>query len=200
MAQPPQAAPVVTPQTAEAKPTTAPIHQMPQALSKPYTEQRQRPIPNKVSGISVSIRQPKPTQPTAATATATTKQEQPPQNEPFDETKLNFCWQQYVAAMPKEQTAMAKRMQIMRLNLRGGTQAEVEVNNEIVSKELAVLLPDVQACLQKELKNNQLNINIKMVVMQQEDLAVGPREKFGVMELKNPALRDLKNLFKLELS
>ena len=88
----------------------------------------------------------------------------------------------------------------MRLNLRGGTQAEVEVNNEIVSKELAALLPDVQACLQKELKNNQLKINIKMVVMQQEDLAVAPREKFGVMEQKNPALRDLKNLFKLELS
>lgn len=200
VAQPSQAAPVVTPQTAEAKPTTAPIHQMPQALSKPYTEQRQRPIPNKVSGISVSIKQPKPTQPTATTATATISQEQPPQNEPFDETKLNFCWQQYVAAMPKEQTAMAKRMQIMRLNLRGGTQAEVEVNNEIVSKELAALLPDVQACLQKELKNNQLKINIKMVVMQQEDLAVGPREKYGVMEQKNPALRDLKNLFKLELS
>lgn len=192
VAQQPQAAqPVVPQQTTNTPPVATPVH----------AETPKRQPTGKLSKFSVSIKQSMKSEPTPASTTSSAMpQVDAPKNEPFDESKLNFLWQQYVAAMPQEQVAMARRMQTMHLKLGANFVAEVEVNNEIVYKELAAYLPTVQSHLQQRLSNNLLKITIKLSVTQQDEIIITPRQKFTAMAKKNPALADLKNLFQLELS
>lgn len=202
VAQQPQAAqPVVPQQTTNTPPVATPVHKAPASLTQANAETPKRQPTGKLSKFSVSIKQSMKSEPTPASTTSSAMpQVDAPKNEPFDESKLNFLWQQYVAAMPQEQVAMARRMQTMHLKLGANFVAEVEVNNEIVYKELAAYLPTVQSHLQQRLSNNLLKITIKLSVTQQNEIIVTPRQKFTAMAKKNPALADLKNLFQLELS
>ena len=202
VAQQPQAAqPVVPQQTPHTSPVATPVHKVPASLTQANAEAPKRQPTGKLSKFSVSIKQSMKSEPTPASTTSSAMpQVDAPKNEPFDESKLNFLWQQYVAAMPQEQVAMARRMQTMHLKLGANFVAEVEVNNEIVYKELAAYLPTVQSHLQQRLSNNLLKISIKLSVTQQDEIIITPRQKFTAMAKKNPALADLKNLFQLELS
>lgn len=202
VAQQPQAAqPVVPQQTTNTPPVATPVHKAPASLAQANAEAPKRQPTGKLSKFSVSIKQSMKSESTPASTTSSAMpQVDAPKNEPFDESKLNFLWQQYVAAMPQEQVAMARRMQTMHLKLGANFVAEVEVNNEIVYKELAAYLPTVQSHLQQRLSNNLLKISIKLSVTQQDEIIITPRQKFTAMAKKNPALADLKNLFQLELS
>ena len=202
VAQQPQAAqPVVPQQTPHTSPVVTPVHKAPVSLAQANAEAPKRQPTGKLSKFSVSIKQSMKSEPTPASTTSSdVPQVDTPKNEPFDESKLNFLWQQYVAAMPQEQVAMARRMQTMHLKLGANFVAEVEVNNEIVYKELAGYLSTVQSHLQQRLSNNLLKITIKLSITQQDEIIITPRQKFTAMAKKNPALADLKNLFQLELS
>ena len=86
----------------------------------------------------ISIKRPKAEEEVknTATATITPQTAQPEEDYIFNERDLNYYWQEYAGRMPKEQVAIAKRMQNMRITLINDTTFEAVVDNEIVAKDL----------------------------------------------------------------
>lgn len=95
-----------------------------------------------MSSLGVSIKNPQRDQ--AAQNTAKTNvaqvQTQPEEDFIFNDRDLNYYWQEYAGQLPKEQVAIAKRMQVIRpVLLNNSTTFEVVVDNEIAAKDFTEL-------------------------------------------------------------
>ena len=117
----------------------------------------------------------------------------------FNERDLNYYWQEYAGRMPKEQVAIAKRMQNMRITLINDTTFEAVVDNEIVAKEFTGMIPTLQNYLRTRLKNRKVTMTVRISAPTEKVRAYGRVEKFQMMAQKNSALLQLKEEFGLEL-
>ncbi|NDV83614.1 DNA polymerase III subunit gamma/tau [Bacteroides sp. 51] len=130
------------------------------------------------------------------------QQQQAPVQErdfPFDESELNFYWQEFAALLPQEHTAMAMRMQNMRVKLTDKVTFEVVLDNEYVVKEFMPLRPNIIAHLRKQLRNRQVNMTVRISEATEKKMPIGKVERFQAMAQKNEALLQLKEVFGLEL-
>lgn len=120
----------------------------------------------KMSGLGVSIKRPKAAEEeeeTKSTTTTTAQQAaQPEEDYIFNERDVNYYWQEYAGRMPKEQVAIAKRMQNMRVTLLNDTTFEAVVDNEIVSKEFTAMIPHLQEYLRARLKNRKVTMTVRI--------------------------------------
>ena len=97
-------------------------------------EEKKIPV-MKMSGLGVSIKRPhieEEQRNPSSNSTAAHQAAQPEEDYIFNERDLNYYWQEYAGRMPKEQVAIAKRMQNMRITLINDTTFEAVVDNEIV--------------------------------------------------------------------
>ena len=118
-------------------------------ISSISKEERKIPV-MKMSSLGVSIKNPQRDQ--AAQNTAKTNvaqvQTQPEEDFIFNDRDLNYYWQEYAGQLPKEQVAIAKRMQVIRpVLLNNSTTFEVVVDNEIAAKDFTALIPELQTYL-----------------------------------------------------
>ena len=130
------------------------------------------------------------------------QQQQAPVQErdfPFDESELNFYWQEYAALLPQEHTAMAMRMQNMRVKLTDKVTFEVVFDNDYVVKEFMPLRSSIIAHLRKQLRNRQVNFTVRVSEATEKKMPIGKVERFQAMAQKNEALLELKEAFGLEL-
>ena len=105
---------------------------------------------------------------------------------------MNYYWQEYAGRMPKEQVAIAKRMQNMRITLINDTTFEAVVDNEIVAKEFTGMIPTLQNYLRTRLKNRKVTMTVRISAPTEKVRAYGRVEKFQMMAQKNSALLQLK--------
>ena len=155
----------------------------------------------KMSGLGVSIKRPKVEEEVTNTATATITPQtaQPEEDYIFNERDINYYWQEYAGRMPKEQVAIAKRMQNMHVTLLNATTFEAVVDNEIVAKEFISMTPQLQEYLRTRLKNRKVTMSVRISTPTEQVRAYGRVEKFQMMVQKNNALLQLKDEFGLEL-
>ena len=109
-------------------------------------EEKKIPV-MKMSGLGVSIKRPhieEEQRNPSSNPTAAHQAAQPEEDYIFNERDLNYYWQEYAGRMPKEQVAIAKRMQNMRITLINDTTFEAVVDNEIVAKEFTGMIPTLQ--------------------------------------------------------
>ena len=163
-------------------------------------EERKVPV-MKMSSLGVSIKNPQRDQ-TAQNATVAhvPRVQQPEQDSNFNERDLNYYWQEYAGQLPKEQVAIAKRMQVLRpVLLNNSTTFEIVVDNEIAAKDFTALIPELQDYLRGRLKNSKVVMTVRVSAPTETVRAVGRVEKFQMMSQKNQALMQLKEEFGLEL-
>lgn len=89
-------------------------------------EEKKIPV-MKMSGLGVSIKRPhieEEQRNPSSNPTAAHQAAQPEEDYIFNERDLNYYWQEYAGRMPKEQVAIAKRMQNMRITLINDTTFE----------------------------------------------------------------------------
>ena len=134
-----------------------------------------------------------------ATATITPQTAQTEEDYIFNERDINYYWQEYAGRMPKEQVAIAKRMQNMHVTLLNATTFEAVVDNEIVAKEFISMTPQLQEYLRTRLKNRKVTMSVRISTPTEKVRAYGRVEKFQMMVQKNNALLQLKDEFGLEL-
>ena len=196
-----QTAPATTPVTNTAATTTNSVpHTTPTAILLAQGKEEKKVPVMKMSGLGVSIKRPKAEEETKSTTTTTAQQAaQPEEDYIFNERDVNYYWQEYAGRMPKEQVAIAKRMQNMRVTLLNDTTFEAVVDNEIVSKECTAMIPHLQEYLRARLKNRKLTMTVRISAPTEKVHAYGRVEKFQMMVQKNDALLQLKNEFGLEL-
>lgn len=220
-AQQPQATPAASPQqavaqstqpTAAANKTPRPVNTQNNTAATAHTtptavlmaqgrEEKKIPV-MKMSGLGISIKRPHVEEgPKSATPLppATQQAAQPEEDYIFNERDLNYYWQEYAGRMPKEQVAIAKRMQNMHVTLTQGTTFEAVVDNEIVAKEFTALIPTLQEYLRARLKNRKITMTVRISAPTEKVRAYGRVEKFQMMAQKNNALLQLKEAFGLEL-
>ena len=163
-------------------------------------EERKIPV-MKMSSLGVSIKNPQRDQTTQNTVTThVPRVQQPEQDSNFNERDLNYYWQEYAGQLPKEQVAIAKRMQVLRpVLLNNSTTFEIVVDNEIAAKDFTALIPELQDYLRGRLKNSKVVMTVRVSAPTETVRAVGRVEKFQMMSQKNQALMQLKEEFGLEL-
>ena len=196
-----QTAPATTPVTNTTATTTHSVpHTTPTAILLAQGKEEKKVPVMKMSGLGVSIKRPKAEEETKSTTTTTAQQAaQPEEDYIFNERDVNYYWQEYAGRMPKEQVAIAKRMQNMRVTLLNDTTFEAVVDNEIVSKEFTAMIPHLQEYLRARLKNRKVTMTVRISAPTEKVHAYGRVEKFQMMVQKNDALLQLKNEFGLEL-
>ena len=163
-------------------------------------EERKVPV-MKMSSLGVSIKNPQRDQAAQnATVAHVPRVQQPEQDSNFNERDLNYYWQEYAGQLPKEQVAIAKRMQVLRpVLLNNSTTFEIVVDNEIAAKDFTALSPELQDYLRVRLKNSKVVMTVRVSAPTETVRAVGRVEKFQMMSQKNQALMQLKEEFGLEL-
>ena len=163
-------------------------------------EERKVPV-MKMSSLGVSIKNPQRDQAAQnATVAHVPRVQQPEQDTNFNERDLNYYWQEYAGQLPKEQVAIAKRMQVLRpVLLNNSTTFEIVVDNEIAAKDFTALIPELQDYLRGRLKNSKVVMTVRVSAPTETVRAVGRVEKFQMMSQKNQALMQLKEEFGLEL-
>ena len=163
-------------------------------------EERKVPV-MKMSSLGVSIKNPQRDQAAQnATVAHVPRVQQPEQDSNFNERDLNYYWQEYAGQLPKEQVAIAKRMQVLRpVLLNNSTTFEIVVDNEIAAKDFTALIPELQDYLRVRLKNSKVVMTVRVSAPTETVRAVGRVEKFQMMSQKNHALMQLKEEFGLEL-
>ena len=168
----------------------------------PSVAQEERKVPvMKMSSLGVSIKNPQRDQAAQnATVAHVPRVQQPEQDSNFNERDLNYYWQEYAGQLPKEQVAIAKRMQVLRpVLLNNSTTFEIVVDNEIAAKDFTALIPELQDYLRGRLKNSKVVMTVRVSAPTETVRAVGRVEKFQMMSQKNQALMQLKEEFGLEL-
>ena len=164
-------------------------------------EEKKIPV-MKMSGLGVSIKRPhieEEQRTPSSNPPAAHQAAQPEEDYIFNERDLNYYWQEYAGRMPKEQVAIAKRMQNMRITLINDTTFEAVVDNEIVAKEFTGMIPTLQNYLRTRLKNRKVTMTVRISAPTEKVRAYGRVEKFQMMAQKNSALLQLKEEFGLEL-
>lgn len=163
-------------------------------------EERKVPV-MKMSSLGVSIKNPQRDQAAQnATVAHVPRVQQPEQDSNFNERDLNYYWQEYAGQLPKEQVAIAKRMQVLRpVLLNNSTTFEIVVDNEIAAKDFTALIPELQDYLRGRLKNSKVVMTVRVSAPTETVRAVGRVEKFQMMSQKNQVLMQLKEEFGLEL-
>jgi DNA polymerase-3 subunit gamma/tau len=170
-------------------------------ISSISKEERKIPV-MKMSSLGVSIKNPQRDQAAQNTAknNVAQVQTQPEEDFIFNDRDLNYYWQEYAGQLPKEQVAIAKRMQVIRpVLLNNSTTFEVVVDNEIAAKDFTALIPELQTYLRGRLKNSKVAMTVRVSEPTETVRAVGRVEKFQMMAQKNQALMQLKDEFGLEL-
>ena len=168
----------------------------------PSVAKEERKVPVlKMSSLGVSIKNPQRDQAAQnATVAHVPRVQQPEQDSNFNERDLNYYWQEYAGQLPKEQVAIAKRMQVLRpVLLNNSTTFEIVVDNEIAAKDFTALIPELQDYLRGRLKNSKVVMTVRVSAPTETVRAVGRVEKFQMMSQKNQALMQLKEEFGLEL-
>lgn len=166
------------------------------------TAKEERKIPvMKMSSLGVSIKNPQRDQVSQnATTTYVPKVQQPEEDFMFNDRDLNYYWQEYAGQLPKEQDALAKRMQMLRpALLNNSTTFEVVVDNEFAAKDFTALIPELQDYLRGRLKNSKVMMTVRVSEATETVRPVGRVEKFQMMAQRNQALMQLKDEFGLEL-
>lgn len=198
----PQAVPTVAPSTGTTATTAnTASHATPTSILLAQGKEEKKIPVIKMSGLGVSIKRPKAEEEVknTATATITPQTAQPEEDYIFNERDINYYWQEYAGRMPKEQVAIAKRMQNMHITLLNATTFEAVVDNEIVAKEFISMTPQLQEYLRTRLKNRKVTMSVRISTPTEKVRAYGRVEKFQMMVQKNNALLQLKDEFGLEL-
>ena len=181
-----------------------PVHATPTAVLLAQGKEEKKIPVTQMSKLGISIKRPRQEEEkkeitTPSSNTSTTSTSQPVDDYIFNERDVNYYWQEYAGQMPKEQVAIAKRMQNMHLNLLNDTTFEAVVDNEIVAKEFTGMIPVIQDYLRNRLKNRKVTMTVRISAPTEKVRAYGRVEKFQMMAQKNQALLQLKDEFGLEL-
>lgn len=122
------------------------------------------------------------------------------ENAPVTEEQLVFYWHEFANLLPREETAIAKRMKIMQPKLTDSDHFEVTVNNEQVKVFMMQMAPKIENHMQNRLQHRNLTMTVRVAEAETVTKVYTKGEQFQNMAKKNPNLLKLKEAFGLELA
>lgn len=177
----------------------------PQSNPLPENEDSKPKIPKlKMGQLGLSIRKPAGTvaEPAVDTRAYTSRSTDPPvqENAPITAEQLMFYWHEFANLLPREESAIAKRMKIMRPQMTDKDHFEIVVQNEQVKVFMQQIAPRIESHLQRQLHHKTLGMQITVAEAENAAKGYSKAEHFQNMAKKNPNLLRLKEIFDLELT
>ena len=151
--------------------------------------------PTAASGLPTAVTSA--AQPSAAVVAPV---EAPVEDLPVSDDGVRICWKKFAATLPKEQNAMAGRLQILRPLLKENLVVEVPVDNRMVADDVRAIRPQLEEFLRRELQNSHISINVIIEEVKSARKILSRVEQYQTIEQHNPAVRKLKELLDLDLS
>lgn len=118
----------------------------------------------------------------------------------FDKNALYYQWHRYAALLPREQSAVAGRMKNMEPIIGENWQVDVPVENAQVIGYMETLKDDLLHHLRTQLHNGKITLNFRLMERKEQKRAYGRKEQFAAMLKKSAELRELTEIFGLELA
>ena len=116
------------------------------------------------------------------------------------EDGVRICWKQYASTLPKEHSALAGRLQIIRPALNDDLTITVTTDNRMVASDILGMRRQIEDYLRQQLQNRKLTINVVVEETKTVHHIYSRVEQFQILEQRNPALRKLKEALDLDLS
>lgn len=196
-------APTTTPQS-----TATPATPAPQPASS--TASPAAPTPHKTTApqpagrlrqtVSLAALLHKPTP--APKAQATVAAAEAPENygnKPIDPDRLGYYWLRFASELPRDDAALAGRMQNLRPTLLDGNVIEVAVDNPMVLRDFNVMKPRLTEFFRRECGNGDLIFSFRLSEADETQRAYSRRDIFQDMVTKNPAVAILAKELQLEV-
>lgn len=118
----------------------------------------------------------------------------------FNERDLNVYWREYAQQLPIDEKANASRMLNIIPKLVNDTTFEIGVDNDMVEKNMNLLLPSIQDYLRKCLHNRKITMQVRLLKAKETVRAYSHVERFQLMSQKNPKILKLREALELDLS
>ena len=118
---------------------------------------------------------------------------------PVSEDGVRICWKQFASTLPKEESAMAGRLTIIRPSL-DGLVINVVIDNRMVATDIRAMQPRIEEYLRRQLQNKGLSLNIVLEETQTTHRIYSRVEQYQMLEERNPVVRRLKEALDLDLS
>ncbi|WP_028904188.1 MULTISPECIES: DNA polymerase III subunit gamma/tau [unclassified Prevotella] len=118
----------------------------------------------------------------------------------FTQTDLEFQWMSMCNRMPKNLSGIATRMKNMNPMISEFPTIELVVDNELIKQEIENIQKSVAKTLQIYLRNNQIELTVRVAEQKEKPKILSRREQYEVMAEKNPAVAHLQQAFDLELA
>ena len=119
---------------------------------------------------------------------------------PVSEDGVRICWKQFASALPKEESAMAGRLMIIRPSLKDGLVVNVVIDNRMVASDIRAMQPRIEGYLRRQLQNKGLSLNIVLEESQTTHRIYSRVEQYQILEKRNPVVGKLKEALDLDLS
>lgn len=117
-----------------------------------------------------------------------------------DSTSFLIAWKEFVSQMPKNDTAIAQRMNVIEPEtVDEGRTFEIIADNPMIMEQLNRYVPSVLQYIRKRLLCPSLNIKVRQRKMEDRKRALNHAEQLQVMCQQNHALQILKDALQLEI-
>ena len=126
----------------------------------------------------------------------------PVESTPVDAAELLIQWQAFILTMPREETAIAQRMRIMQPAVADPATGALKltVDNDEVAQMMKEILPRVTCYLRHHLHNDRIALDLSVAEPSQPQMHVyDKRSHLNHLINLNPVLKDLQEVFRLEL-
>ena len=120
-------------------------------------------------------------------------------DKPFTNEELIAGWKNYADILPEERQQLKNTIITCNPQPVSDNLFEVVVFNQGQMNELTAEVENMLQFLYKTLENNQFKISVRERERDETRKIYGKSEQFAIMQEKNPALTQLKDLFGLEL-
>jgi DNA polymerase-3 subunit gamma/tau len=164
-----------------------------EGMSSPTASAASRPLP-KLRRVSLRSK----TQATTGAANAAV-QEVEIGEDAFTQEALRIHWFEYVDQLPREETALAARMQNTFPDLKENCAFEIKVNSQRIADDLNHLRGDLEGWLRRKLNNRHVHMDITVLTTEEQAPTLTHGEQFAEMIKKNEGIRKLYEALKLEL-
>ena len=116
------------------------------------------------------------------------------------EDGVRICWKQFAATLPKEHSALAGRLQIIRPVLNPDFTITATTDNRMVASDIMNMRTQIENYLRHQLQNSRLTLNVVVEEVQTIHHIYSRVEQFQILEKRNPVLKKLKEALDLDLS
>jgi len=164
---------------------------------------RKSTIPSFKSGdIFTSIHGPKPAgrtdQPHGRQTVQVIDQEQHPAK-PLSDEALKNCWNNFAATLPLQDTPLKNRMKNCRPTVKSSTVFSITVGNQMVAQEINDALDRIIGHIRSVFNNPAITMEIVVDQSRNVKHLLTRDEQYVKMKEINPALKELEEIFGLEL-